>query len=160
MGVSRNMWSQAHSQGCGARGVRSTPPFLAYNRFYTLFTCSYTCHLWTTSLTVDENYCCPNKFGCSYVPHLFMANQRMNAETCVNSYVQNESLSQALETSQVVSLGSHCQQWSSNWTTSWSNLRVSFLGSMPPDPPSLACLCLHSVLKTAVPISQLPQHSW
>ena len=34
----------------------------------------------------------------------------MNAETCVNSYVQNESLSQALETSQVVSLGSHCQQ--------------------------------------------------
>ena len=33
-----------------------------------------------TSFAVIEKYCCPNKFGNSYALHMFMENQRMNAE--------------------------------------------------------------------------------
>ena len=44
--------------------------------YYKCFTLSK----WHTGLTAIENQHCPNKFGCSYVPSLFIEDQRVCAE--------------------------------------------------------------------------------
>ena len=97
--------------------------------------------------------------------YLVIENRWMNAERArkgslmfmplqwkeARKYMTNKSLFHALESSPVVLLVSHRQQWSGNWTA-WSHTiylkthrsKISWRSMHAPRPPSLKCLCMHT----------------